>query len=239
LSNADNGTVKSRSNRSWGALTAIAKIVYDPDKLILVFANPTEDDDYWSVEGDTFLPDLTEYYASSSFTSASYVYIENNIPTTAENKVGTISFNTAGSMVTSNASDVFNATVNNRNEMPWAVVGKDRKLIGQSYTDMGNLSVDPDKPLITLGNKKFAQSIGLCGFICSYYEVDCCPYINGNWVAVDANNNALADSNAAYFTIQAGAGWLRLKKSAEDAGAGSYFLASSGSGSASASTGSA
>jgi predicted small secreted protein len=200
------------------SLTSIARIVYDPEKLTLVFTNPTDDDEYdWSVDGDTFLPDLTEYYASSSFVSASYTYLENNTPVTTANKVGTISF-IGGNLVTSDASEVFTATaVNNKpNGIAWAVVGKDRKLIGGTFTDMGNLSVDPEKPLVTIGTQKFAQRIGLCGFICSYYEVDCCPYINGNWVAVDASNNVLTGSDAAYFTIQAGAGWMKAKKTADD-----------------------
>jgi hypothetical protein len=95
--------------------------------------------------------------------------------------------------------------------IPWAVVGKDRKFIAGTYTDMGNLSLDPVKPVITIGTKRFAQRIGLCGFICSYYEVDCCPYINGNWMAVDTDGNPLAGSGEAYFLIQAGAGYMRLK----------------------------
>jgi hypothetical protein len=201
-----------------GSLKAIARIAYDPDNLTMVFTNPSDDDEYdWSVEGDTFLPDLTEYYASSSFASSSYVYTEDNIPATAANKVGPISFNASGSLVTTNASEVFATAVNNKPDgIAWAVVGKDRKLIGGSFTDMGSLSVDPEKPLITIGDKKFAQRIALCGFICSYYEVDCCPYINGNWLAVDADNEPLAGANAAYFTIQAGAGWMRLKKASDD-----------------------
>jgi hypothetical protein len=199
-----------------GALTAIARITYDPDKLTLVFTNPTEDDDYWSVEGDTFLPDLTEYYTSSSFASAAYVYTESNIPASAENKVGTISFNASGALVTSDASEVFDSALNNKSGVAWAVVGKDRKLIVSSYSEAGSISVDPEKPLITLGGKQFAQRIALCGFICTYYAVDCCPYINGNWEAVDANDNPLTGNDAAYFTIQAGAGWLRLKKSTDD-----------------------
>jgi hypothetical protein len=203
-----------------GALTAIAKIIYDPDKLTLVFTNPTEDDDYWSAEGDTFLPDLTEYYTSSSFASAAYVYTEDNIPASAANRVGIISFNTSGSLVTSDASEVFDSALNNKSAgVVWAVVGKDRKLIVSSYSEVGSISVDPENPFITLGNKQFAQRIALCGFICTYYAVDCCPYINGYWVAVDESNNTLTGDNAAYFTIQAGAGWLRLKKSADDTGA--------------------
>jgi hypothetical protein len=203
-----------------GALTAIARITYDPDKLTLAFANPTDEDDYWSVEGDTFLPDLTEYYASSSFTSSAYVYTESNIPTSAANKVGSISFNVSGSLVTSDASDVFDSALNNKSAgVAWAVVGKDRRLIVGSYSDAGSISVDPEKPFITLGNRKFAERIGFCGFVCTYYAVDCCPYINGNWAAVDASNNVLTGDDAAYFTIQAGAGWLRLQKSADDDGA--------------------
>jgi hypothetical protein len=201
-----------------GGLTAIAKIAYDPEKLTLVFENPSDEDDYWSVEGDTFHPDLTEYYASSSLASSSFTFIENSIPATAANRAGTISFNTAGSLVTSNASEVFiDAAVNNKpNGIAWAVVGRERKLVAGSYSELGALSVDTENPLVAIGGKQFAQRIGLCGFICDYYAVDCCPYINGNWVAVDESNDPLAGDNAAYFTIAANAGWLRLKKSADD-----------------------
>jgi hypothetical protein len=203
-----------------GELRAIARITYDPANLTLVFTNPSEDDDYWSVEGDTFLPDLTEYYAGSSFVSNAYVYIENDIPTSAADKVGTISFNTSGGLVTSDASGVFDTALNNKSSgVTWAVVGKERKLIVSSYSEAGSISVDSEKPFITLGNKKFAQRIALCGFICTYYAVDCCPYINGDWVAVDEQNNPLTGANAAYFTIAANAGWLKLKRSAANTGA--------------------
>jgi hypothetical protein len=193
-------------------LKAIARIVYNPDNMTLVFTNPPDSDEYdWSVDGDTFLPDLTEYYAESSFASNSYVYIENNIPATAANKTAVISFASDGKLVTSDASDVFtDTTVNNKpSGIAWAVVGKERKLIAASYTDMGSLTLDTEKPLITLGGKQFAQRIALCGFICDYYNVDCCPYINGNWVAVDGSNNLLTSSDAAYFTIYANQGWLK------------------------------
>jgi hypothetical protein len=210
-----------------GALTAIARVVYNPANLTLVFTNPPGTDAYgWSVEGDTFLPDLTEYYASSSFVSSSYVYIENNVPAAAANKQGTISFNAEGKLLTSDASDVFAAAVNNKpTGIDWAVVGKDRKFVAGTFTDLGNLSVDSAKPVITLGGKKFAQRIALCGFICSYYEVDCCPYINGNWTAVDGNNDPLTGTGEAYFTIQAGAGYLKLKTTS---GAGDTFVVDSG-----------
>jgi hypothetical protein len=52
-----------------------------------------------------------------------------------------------------------------------------------------------------------------------YTAVDCCPYINGNWVAVDEQNEPLTGDNAAYFTIFANAGYFRLQKSADDSGA--------------------
>jgi hypothetical protein len=163
---------------------------------------------------------LTAYYAASSFVSSAYVYVENNIPSSAANKVGTISFNTAGSLVTTDASEVFDTALNNKSGgVAWAVVGKERKLLVSSYSEVGAVSVDPEKPFITLGNKKFAQRIALCGFICTYYAVDCCPYINGNWVAVNEQNVPLAGANAAYFTIAANVGYFRLKKSADDEGA--------------------
>jgi hypothetical protein len=202
-----------------GALKAIANIVYDPDNLTLVFTNPSDDEDYWSVEGDTFFPDITEYYASTSFVSSSYVYTENNIPTTTVNKVAVISF-TDGKMVTSNASEVFSTTMNNKSgssALAWAVVGKERKLIVGTYNEIGSLSVDPEKPYITLGDKKFAQRIGLCSFICDEYGVDCCPYINGAWTAVESNSDtALSSDNAAYFTIAANQGWIKLQKASND-----------------------
>jgi hypothetical protein len=147
------------------------------------------------------------------------VYIENNIPTTAINKTGTISFS-SGNLVTSDASEVFASTVNNKSGgIPWWVIGKERKFIAStSYTDMGTLTLDPEKPMITVGDKKFAQRLALCGFICTYYAVDCCPYINGDWVAVDESNIALADNRQAYFTIYANQGWLKIKKAAADDG---------------------
>jgi hypothetical protein len=171
------------------------------------------------VEGDTFLPDLTEYYATSSFVSSAYVYVENNIPASAANKVGTISFNTTGNLVTTDASEVFDTALNNKSGgVAWAVVGKERKLLANSYSEIGVVSVDPEKPLITLGDKQFAQRIALCGFICTYYGVDCCPYINGNWDAVNESDAVLTGTDAAYFTIAANQGWFKLQKSTEDNG---------------------
>jgi hypothetical protein len=206
------------SSTPGAALKPIAKIVYDPEQLTMVFTNASDDDDYWDVDGDTFLPDLTEYYAATGFVSSSYVYIENNVPATGANKIANISF-VSGNLATTDASEVFtNTAVNNKpGGIVWWVIGKERKFIAStSYVDMGTITLDPEKPIITLGDKKFAQRLALCGFICTYYAVDCCPYINGNWVAVDDLNADLIDSRKAYITIQAGAGWLKIKKASSD-----------------------
>jgi hypothetical protein len=199
------------------SLKPVARIAYDPDKLTLVFNNYSDDDADidWGVDGSTFSPDLTEYYTATDFVSSTWVSLSGNIPDSAANRQGTISFS-SGNMVTSNASEVFTSTaVNNKSTgITWAVIGKERKLIASSSSvDLGTLTLEPEKGTITLGGQKFAQTIALCGFICSYYEVDCCPYINGNWAAIDEEGEVYVDdSKQANFYIMAGQGYMKVTK---------------------------
>ena len=188
------------------ALRPAARISYNAEKMEMTFTNvPGGPFQVWGDEGTVFAPDMTPYFESAGIKTSKWIHVTSaDVPQSEAGYRADISFNTEGAIVTSDASQVFQAAVNNKVNTWWGIIGRERKLIvGTAGVDLGTVNFNPGKNL-TVGNKKFANAIDPCGYICSYRNVDCCPVINGTWAVTDGNG-VVNTANPAYIVISGAA----------------------------------
>ncbi|MDR2479883.1 MAG: hypothetical protein LBD48_11300 [Treponema sp.] len=188
------------------SLKPAARISYDPVKMEITFANVSGSPfQVWGDEGTVFAPDMTPYFEAAGIKASKWIHVSAaDVPQAAAGYKADISFDADGAIITSDANQVFPTALNNKTNTWWGIIGKERKLIiGTGGADLGTVNFSPGKNL-KIGDKKYANAINPCGYICDYRGVDCCPTINGTWAVTDGGGT-VDTANPAYIAISGGA----------------------------------